>query len=52
MPLQDKYSGENLQHDEEIVKPQDDLYTISWEIDFNYELFETTKDNWRIRPHV
>ena len=35
-----------MQLDEEIVKPQDDLYTISWEVDFDYELFETRKDDW------
>ena len=22
------------------------MYTISWEVEFNYELFETRKDNW------
>ena len=45
-PLEDKYSGGKLQPDEEIVIPQDDLYTISWEIDCDYELFETRKTNW------
>ena len=44
-PLQDSYSGEKLQPDDEIVKPQDDLYIISWEVNFHYELFETRKDN-------
>ena len=33
-PLEDKYREEKLQPDEEIVIPQDDLYTISWEADF------------------
>ena len=45
-PLQDNYSGEKLQPDEEIVIPQDDLYTISREVDFDYDLFETRKDDW------
>ena len=44
-PLEDKYDGEKLQPDNEIVVPQDDLYTISWEVDFEYELFEPRKDD-------
>ena len=43
--MEDIYKEEKLQPDEEIVIPQDDLYTISWEVDFDYELFETRKDN-------
>ena len=45
-PLEDKYDGEKLQPDNEIVIPQDDLYTISWEVDFEYDLFEPRKENW------
>ena len=45
-PLEDKYKEEKLQLDEEIVIPQDDLYTISWEADFEYELFEPKKNDW------
>ena len=45
-PLEDKYDGEKLQLDNEIVIPQDDLYTISWEVDFEYDLFEPRKENW------
>ena len=45
-PLHENYSGEKLQPDEKIVIPQDNLYTISWEVNFDYELFETRKDNW------
>ena len=45
-PLEDKDDGEKLQPDNEIVIPQDDLYTISWEVDFECELFEPTKDDW------
>ena len=45
-PLEDKYDGEKLQPDNEIVIPQDDLYTISWELDFEYEIFEPRKDDW------
>ena len=44
--LEDKYDVEKLQPDNEIVIPQDDLYTISWEVDFEYELFEPRKDDW------
>ena len=45
-PLEDKYKEEKLQPDEEIIIPQDDLYTISWEADFEYELFEQKKNDW------
>ena len=45
-PLEDTYDGEKLQPDNEIVIPQDDLYTISWEVDFEYDLFEPRKENW------
>ena len=45
-PVNDNYSSEKLQADDEIVKPQDDLYTISWKVDFDYALFETRKDIW------
>ena len=45
-PLEGNYNEEKLQPDEEIVIPQDDLYTISWEVNFDYELFETRKYNW------
>ena len=48
-PLEDKYKEEKLQPDETIIIPQDDLYTISWEADFEYELFEQRKDDW---PHT
>ena len=44
-PLEDKYSKEKLQPDDEIVIPQDDLYTISWEADFDYQVFETRRDD-------
>ena len=45
-PLEDKYREEKLQPDDEIVKPQDDLYTILWKVDLDYELFEPRTDNW------
>ena len=45
-PLEDKYKEGKLQSDEEIVIPQADLYTISWEADFEYELFEPREDKW------
>ena len=45
-PLEDKYKEEKLQPDEELIIPQDDLYTISWEADFEYNLFQPRKDNW------
>ena len=31
--VQDNHSGEKLQPDDEIVIPQDDLYTILWEVE-------------------
>ena len=46
MPLEDNYSCEKLQPDDKIVIPQDDLYSIFWEVVFDYELLETRKDNW------
>ena len=46
VPLEDKFAEEKLQPDESIIIPQDDLYTISWEADFEYELFEPRKDDW------
>ena len=46
MTLDNNYSGEKLQPDDKIVIPQDDLYSISWEVVFDYELLETRKDNW------
>ena len=45
-PLEDKYDGEKLQPENEIVIPQDDLYSISWEVDFEYDLFEPRKEDW------
>ena len=44
-PLEDKYSKEKLQPDDEIIIPQDDLYTISWEVDFDYQVFEPRQDD-------
>ena len=44
--VEDNYLVEKLQPADEIVIPQDDLYTFSWEVDFDYELFETRKDVW------
>ena len=45
-PLEDKFDGEKLHPENEIVIPQDDLYTISWEVDFEYDLFEPRKEDW------
>ena len=39
-PLEDKHSKEKFQPDDEIIIPQDDLFTISWEADFDYQVFE------------
>ena len=46
VPLEDKYAEQKLQPDESIILPQDDLYTISWEADFEYELFEPIRNDW------
>ena len=43
--LEDKYAKEKLQPDDEIIIPQDDLYTISWEADFDYHVFEPRRDD-------
>ena len=51
-PLGDKYDGEKLQPDNVIVIPQDDLYTISWGVDFEYELFEPRKKIGPTWPHA
>ena len=42
-PLEDSFREQRLQPDEEIVIPQDDLYTITWETDFGEQL--TTRGN-------
>ena len=44
-PLEDKYSKEKLQPDDEIIIPHDDLYNISWEADFDYQVFEQRRDD-------
>ena len=46
VPLEDKYKEEKLQPDASIIILQDDLYTISWEADLEYELFEPRRNNW------
>ena len=37
-PLEDNFREQQLQPDEEIVNPQDDLYVITWETDFGEQL--------------
>ena len=37
-PLEDNFQEQQLQLDEEIVIPQDDLYVITWETDFGEQL--------------
>ena len=37
-PLEDSFREQQLQTDEEIVIPQDDLYVITWETDFGEQL--------------
>ena len=44
-PLEDKYSKEKLQPDDEIIIPRNDLYTISWEAHFDYQVFEPRQDD-------
>ena len=34
-----------MQPDDEIIIPQDDLYTISWGADFDYHVFEPRRDD-------
>ena len=42
-PLEDNFREQQLQPDEEIVIPQDDLYVITWETDFGEQL--VTRDS-------
>ena len=44
--MEDNYQNEKLQADEEIIIPQDDLYTISWESNFGEQLENTISNNW------
>ena len=44
--MEDNYKEEKLQPHDEILIPQDDFYTVAWEAEFEYELFESRKDNW------
>ena len=45
-PLDDNHKDEKLQPDHSKIITQDDLYTISWEADFEYELFEPKTIDW------
>ena len=47
-PLEDSYQREKFQPDDEIIIPQDDLYTIAWETDFGTPLL--TRDNETVPP--
>ena len=49
-PLEDNFREQQLQPDEEIVIPQDDLYVITWETDFGEQL--VTRDNETIPTSV
>ena len=49
-PLEDNFREQQLQPDEEIIIPQDDLYTITWESDFGEQL--TTRGNEPIRTNL
>ena len=42
--LEDNFREQRLQPDEEIVIPQDDLYTITWETDFGEQLITRGHD--------
>ena len=43
-PLEDNFQEQQLQPDEEIVIPQDDLYIITWETDFGEQLITRGHD--------
>ena len=47
-PLEDSYQREKFQPNDEIVIPQDDLYTITWETDFGTPFL--TRDNETVPP--
>ena len=49
-PLGDNFREQQLQPDEEIVNPQDDLYVITWETNFGEQL--VTRDNETIPTSV
>ena len=49
-PLVDNFRDERLQPDEEIVIPQDDLYTITWKTNFGEQL--ATRGNEPIPPRL
>ena len=40
-PIEDSYSDTQLQPDNEIIIPQDDLYSLAWEIDFGNTPFQS-----------
>ena len=44
-PIEDNYLDTPLEQDDEIIIPQDDLYSIAWEADFGPTPFETEHDN-------
>ena len=44
-PLEDNFREQRLQADEEIVIPQDDLYTITWETNFGVQLVTRGSDS-------
>ena len=41
-PIADFYQNEKLQPDDEIIIPQDDLYTLAWETDFGNQISENS----------
>ena len=43
-PLEDNFREQRLQPDEEIIIPQDDLYGITWETDFDGQLIAREHD--------
>ena len=48
-PLENNFREERLQPDEEIVIPQDDLYTITWETNFGEQLATRGNEPFPIR---
>ena len=43
--IEDKHRKEKLMPDEEVISPPDELYTISWDVDFEHEPFKPTPEN-------
>ena len=54
-PITDSFQNEELQADDDIILPQDDLYTLAWETDLGIQLSEqsdTVSTPVSVRPQA